>query len=122
MSGHALMTLLAGDGGCDQLLLQCHQPLIGAPSPVQANHPWYPTVILPTTSPAGLADGVAAAPARLARSTATAARAEPASTEAMAVRRVTPMCYLQLGYWLRISSSEIWPAGQPVLAVTVIRQ
>src|ERR1700761_3290172 len=54
MSGQALRALLLGDGGWDQSLLQCHQPSIGAPSPIQANHPWYPTVILPTTSPAGL--------------------------------------------------------------------
>jgi len=27
-------------GGCDQFWLQCHQPSIGAPSPMQANHPW----------------------------------------------------------------------------------
>ena len=40
MSGHALIALLLGDGACDQLLLQCHQPLIGAPSPMQANQPW----------------------------------------------------------------------------------
>jgi len=39
MSGHAGITLLLGDGGCDQLLLQCHQALIGAPSPTQANQP-----------------------------------------------------------------------------------
>jgi len=39
MSGHAGIALLLGDGGCDQLLLQCHQALIGAPSPTQANQP-----------------------------------------------------------------------------------
>ncbi|SRR5579871_2360714 len=55
MSGHALMLLLLGEGACDMFWLQCHQPLIGAPSPIQANQPWYPTVIFPTTSPAGLA-------------------------------------------------------------------
>jgi hypothetical protein len=38
MSGHARsVPLLVGDGGCDQFWLQCHQPLIGAPSPMQAN-------------------------------------------------------------------------------------
>ena len=40
MSGHALIALLHGEGGWLQFWLQCHQPLIGAPSPMQANHPW----------------------------------------------------------------------------------
>jgi hypothetical protein len=39
-SGHALIALLAGDGGWPQLLLQCHHPLMGEPSPPQANQPW----------------------------------------------------------------------------------
>jgi hypothetical protein len=39
MSGQALIALSLGDGGCDQFWLQCHQPLIGAESPVQANQP-----------------------------------------------------------------------------------
>src|SRR5262245_32706294 len=55
MSGQARITVFDGDGGWPQFWLQCHQPLIGAPSPGQANQPWYPTVILPTTSPGGLA-------------------------------------------------------------------
>ena len=55
MSGQALIALFDGDGAAPQLLLQCHQPLIGAPSPAHANQPWYPTVILPTTSPGALA-------------------------------------------------------------------
>src|SRR5579859_3421969 len=58
------MLLLLGDGGCDQLLLQCHQPLIGAPSPMHANQPWYPTVIFPTTSPGALAAAAGPACAR----------------------------------------------------------
>ena len=41
MSGQALrVPLLLGEGGWLQFWLQCHQPLIGAPSPAQANQPW----------------------------------------------------------------------------------
>jgi hypothetical protein len=40
IAGHALMALFDGEGDWDQFWLQCHQPLIGAPSPWQANQPW----------------------------------------------------------------------------------
>src|SRR2546421_5597467 len=107
MSGHALMTLLVGEGRWDQSLLQCHQALIGAPSPAHANHPWYPTVILPTTSPAGLAAGRAAPAARRSSAADRAATAEPASADARTVRRLTPMGTLPFGF------SETWSAGRP---------
>src|SRR2546429_6777306 len=84
MSGQARrVPLLPGEGGWDQFWLQCHQPLIGAPSPVQANQPWYPTLIFPTTSPGGLA-------ARAVRATpVSTAAAEPAMAVLISARRVT---------------------------------
>ncbi|WP_197038654.1 hypothetical protein [Herbidospora cretacea] len=69
--------------------LQCHHRSMGEPSPRQANQPWYPTVILPTTSPGGLA---ACAGLESADSTPvedTAARAEPVMAEVMNPRRET---------------------------------
>src|SRR5262245_11947543 len=87
MSGHARrVPLLLGDGAWPQLELQCHHPLIGAPSPMHANQPWYPTVIFPTTSPAALAawlgdaDAIAAAP-----------RPVPAAAPINTERREMPM-------------------------------
>ncbi len=40
MSGHAVIAVLAGDGAWPQLSAQCHQALIGEPSPGAANQPW----------------------------------------------------------------------------------
>jgi len=87
-SGQDTIVVLLGDGGCDRSLLQCHQSPIGAPSPGQANQPWYPTVILPTTSPTGLA---AKAGLLNGSVTETAARADPAATDVRKVRRETTM-------------------------------
>lgn len=39
-SGQHVMLVLFGDGDRPQSWLQCHQPLMGAPSPTQANQPW----------------------------------------------------------------------------------
>lgn len=71
------------------LALQCHHPLIGAVSPGQANHPWYPTVIFPTTSPTGLAALAALVSADASCDDDTAARADPDTTEVMNLRRET---------------------------------
>src|SRR5258705_6692569 len=79
------MTLLVGDGGWDQFWLQCHHALIGAPSPVHANQPWYPTVIFPTTSPAALA-----APADRARANPATPRPEPTTADTNTERREMP--------------------------------
>src|SRR5215475_5179529 len=86
MSGHALMTLFDGEGVCDQFWLQCHQPLIGAPSPIHANHPCYPTVIFPTTSPAALAASLGSAVSNPA-----APRPAPNDAEINTERREMPM-------------------------------
>src|SRR5690349_1145115 len=133
MSGQARrVPLLDGEGGWDQFWLQCHQPLIGAPSPVQANQPWYPTVIFPTTSPGALA-------ARLGRAdhAPAAARPAPATVDTSTDRREIPMWTLLCGAWAPgpptgrptpgdqdayTSNSESWPAGQPVFAVMVSRR
>src|SRR4051812_35469125 len=91
MSGHARsVPLLVGDGACAQFALQCHHALIGEPSPTQANQPWYPTVIFPTTSPIGLA--AAARVAVISSVADTAASAEPAATEVRNLRRVIAIC------------------------------
>src|SRR5438309_1553674 len=91
MSGQARrVPLLVGDGGWDQFCDQCHQALIGAPSPMQANQPWYPTVIFPTTSP-----GPLAAPAARGSSAGVTAAAEPMRAEVSTVRRDTPMWTLR---------------------------
>src|SRR5690242_14146655 len=93
MSGHARsVPLLVGDGGWLLFWLQCHQALIGAPSPMQANQPWYPTVIFPTTSP-----GALAAPAFTANAVPrppAAASAEPATADRSTVRREIVMMLL----------------------------
>src|SRR3954452_8182652 len=90
MSGQARrLPLLAGDGGCDQLALQCHQALMGEPSPVAANQPWYPTVILPTTSPGELAARAGTTRAAPARTAAPA----PAAAVLMSARRETRMVH-----------------------------
>jgi mono/diheme cytochrome c family protein len=40
MSGHEMIARLVGEGVRLQSCAQCHQPLIGALSPAQANQPW----------------------------------------------------------------------------------
>jgi hypothetical protein len=68
---------------------------MGAPSPWHANQPWYPTVIFPTTSPAGLAALADIAAINSVVDTAAAdiaARAEPAATEVTNLRRETAIC------------------------------
>src|SRR5690242_2051154 len=117
MSGQATMPVLDGDGGWLELALQCHQALIGAPSPMQANQPWYPTVIFPTTSPgplaadAGPASAVVAAPAAPVAVAAAAARRK--------TRRVTPIWTPPIGGQLPPphgdggigSGPEVWCGG-----------
>src|SRR5262245_57155376 len=99
MSGQETIALLPADGGCPQFWAQCHQPLIGAPSPGQANQPWYPTVIFPTTSPGGLAALATLVIAAINSVVDTAARADPAATEVTNLRRETAMCAPFIAGW-----------------------
>src|SRR6185312_14314077 len=94
MSGQARsVPLLLGDGAAAQFAAQCHQALIGEPSPMQANQPWYPTVIFPTTSPAGLAAFAGVANAATSSDVDTAANADADSAEVMNLRRDTAMLF-----------------------------
>jgi hypothetical protein len=78
---------LLGDGAAASFWLQCHHALIGAPSPIHANQPWYPTVILPTTSPAAEAALAGDVNAETSSVPPTAARVVPASAEPSNFRR-----------------------------------
>jgi len=88
--------------------------LIGALSPVQANQPWYPTLILPTTSPA--AEVLAVAALAIPKAPAAAAALPPIAVvrtlrrDQICLRWDTDMAWYSVGEVRTLGSGDCRPS------------